>query len=143
MAELCAPGRSNTAAALIDGIVVKAPLETVSAPAGAEIAHTADTAAVAALAHASATDEVPVLSGTSDTGEMPVMAETADTAELPVAAEMSVTAELAEEASSDTAPSELVVPPRSPLRMEAATPVYLRPRDALNWMFGATSGAAS
>jgi len=63
--------------------------------------------------------------------------------ELLVVVEMSVTAELAEEASSDTAPSELVVPPRSPLRMEAATPVYLRPRDALNWMFGATSGAAS
>jgi membrane glycosyltransferase len=38
---------------------------------------------------------------------------------------------------------ETIVPPRSPLRMEAATPVYLRPRDALNWMFGATSGAAS
>jgi membrane glycosyltransferase len=35
------------------------------------------------------------------------------------------------------------VPPRSPLRMEAAAPVYLRPRDALNWVFGATSGAAS
>ncbi len=38
---------------------------------------------------------------------------------------------------------EAIVPPRSPLRMEAATPVYLRPRDALNWVFGATSGAAS
>jgi membrane glycosyltransferase len=38
---------------------------------------------------------------------------------------------------------EVIVPPRSPLRMEAATPVYLRPRDALNWMRGATSGAAS
>ncbi len=38
---------------------------------------------------------------------------------------------------------ETIVPPRSPLRMEAAIPVYLRPRDALNWMFGATSGAAS
>jgi membrane glycosyltransferase len=42
-----------------------------------------------------------------------------------------------------TSLEEVVVPPRSPLRMEAATPVYLRPRDALNWMFGATSGAAS
>jgi membrane glycosyltransferase len=38
---------------------------------------------------------------------------------------------------------EMVVPPRSLLRMEAATPVYLRPRDALNWVFGAASGAAS
>jgi membrane glycosyltransferase len=38
---------------------------------------------------------------------------------------------------------QVIVPPRSPLRMEAATPVYLRPRDALNWVFGATSGAAS
>jgi hypothetical protein len=39
--------------------------------------------------------------------------------------------------------AEVIVPPRSPLRMEAAAPVYLRPRDALNWVFGATSGAAS
>jgi len=34
---------------------------------------------------------------------------------------------------------EPLVPPRSPLRMEAATPVYLRARDALNWMLGATA----
>ena len=46
-------------------------------------------------------------------------------------------------ATTAAQPAEVVVPPRSPLRMEAAAPVYLRPRDALNWVFGATSGAAS
>jgi hypothetical protein len=40
----------------------------------------------------------------------------------------------------------VVVPPRVPLRMEAAPPVYLRPRDALNSlqrMLSASSSAAS
>ena len=143
MAELCQPGRRQASAAMIDGIVMKAPVETVTAPATAEIAQTADTSEVAVLTETSETDELPVLLGTSATGEMPVLVETAETAELPVAADMSVTAEIAAAVSSDTAPAELVVPPRSPLRMEAATPVYLRPRDALNWMLGATSGAAS
>jgi hypothetical protein len=143
MAELCQPGRRQASAAMIDGIVMKAPVETVTAPATAEIAQTADTSEVAVLTETSETHELPVLLGTSATGEMPVLVETAETAELPVAADMSVTAEIAAAVSSDTAPAELVVPPRSPLRMEAATPVYLRPRDALNWMLGATSGAAS
>jgi membrane glycosyltransferase len=136
MAELCEPGRRKTA--LIDGIVVTAPVEAVTAPLSA----------MARMQHGiseltSETGEMPVLVQTSDTGEIPVMVQTAETAELSVTTEMAVTAEVPEAASSDTAPAELVVPPRSPLRMEAATPVYLRPRDALNWMFGATSGAAS
>jgi len=126
-----------------------------TAPATAEILQTADTTetpavaetsdmgAIPVMAETSDTGEMPVIAATADTGEIPVMLETAETADLPVLTNLSVTADVEGTASSDTAPAELVVPPRSPLRMEAATPVYLRPRDALNWMLGATSGAAS
>ncbi len=48
-----------------------------------------------------------------------------------------------ESAQAEDPQDAMIVPPRSPLRMEAAKPVYLRPRDALKWMRGATSGAAS
>ena len=56
----CASRGAADAAALIDGIVVKAPVETVTAPATGEIAQTADTS------------EVAVLTETSETGELPV-----------------------------------------------------------------------
>jgi hypothetical protein len=154
MAELCEPGRRKTAAVLIDGIVVRAPIEAASAPLSATVeipqivntgacAETSDTGELPVMLATCDTGEMPVIVQSCDTAEVPVMVQTTETAEPPVTTEVTVTAEIAAAASSDTAPAELVVPPRSPLRMEAAKPVYLRPRDALNWMFGATSGAAS
>ncbi len=53
---------------------------------------------------------------------------------------------VAEKPEVDPLFAEVGVPPRSPLPMEAAAPVYLRPKDALNSlqrMLGATSSAAS
>ncbi len=52
----------------------------------------------------------------------------------------------AKSADPGTRVAEAGVPPRAPMRMEAAAPVYVRPRDALNSlqrMLGAASGAAS
>jgi membrane glycosyltransferase len=148
MAELCEPGRRNTMVPLIDGIVVKALLETVTAPATGEIAQTADTSEMPVMAETSATGELPVLLEMPDTDELPVLLGTTGSGEIPVLVESSATAEIpvmlaTAETAEPPVTAELVVPPRSPLRMEAATPVYLRPRDALNWMFGATSSAAS
>jgi len=62
------------------------------------------------------------------------------------AVEDAIVAALAPTQRGEVEMADSCVPPRSPLRMEAAAPVYLRPRDALSSlqrMLGATSGAAS
>ena len=121
MAQLCEPTHPGE---LIDGIVVTGPTEVAPEAAHAvPMAATPEPVSTDLVATQAAATELMTTATSAATGMSATGAAAAVTLHAPFA--------------------EVVVPPRSPLRMEAARPVYLRPRDALNWMLGATSGAAS